>query len=137
MSEQTSKSLEEILKDKGLSKAQFSRLMNTSAQNVQNWINRGVPAIKALEVSSKLQVPIDSLIKVGDEWKGVEIQEPTRGYFMPLKEKEPRKVATAREAMLEIIETGLLKDLTPTEFRKLIDLLESLPSQSEGREGDQ
>lgn len=136
MSEQTSKSLEEILKDKGLSKAQFSRLMNTSAQNVQNWINRGVPAIKALEVSSKLQVPIDSLIKVGDEWKGVEIQEPTRSY-LSIKEKEPRKVSTAREAMLEIIETGLLKDLTPTEFRKLIDLLESLPSQSEGREGDQ
>lgn len=146
------KDLEPLLIERGLSKAEFARMMNTSSQNIQNWCNRGVPAIKAFEAASKLGIPVSDLIHLSedreDNFSPKELAERSRERRDELRDLMAKKaryqappefinknfkkteVLTAREVLFEIIESGLLKGLSQKELFKLISMLESLPSGS-------
>lgn len=113
------KNLDDLLDQRNISKAAFARMMSTSAQNVQNWCNRGVPAIKALEVASKLGIPVSEVSAMGSDDSGLDL--------------DFSQIDSAREAVGVIIELGLLKNLSQRELGKLIGLLDNLPS-SEGKE---
>lgn len=108
------KNLAEILRENRISKAEFARMMNTSAQNVQNWCKRGVPAIKALEVASTLGVNVSDISPLKDQDSALSV--------------DPEKIKSARDAMTTILELKLLKNLDQRELYKLIGMLDSLPS---------
>lgn len=114
------KDLNEILSERRISKAEFARMMNTSAQNIQNWCSRGVPSIKALEAASKLGVAVSDIADV-----------KTEGYALDL---DLSKIKSARDVMSTILELKLLKNLDQKELYKLIGMLDSLPSNPSDKE---
>lgn len=100
--EPTDSKLRDVLNAKGITPAEFGRMMGgMKSQTVNNWLKRGVPHSKVQFVSQKLgvsvsdisqsEVPVsvdgalpapttveEYLARYGDQWRGMPIEELTK-----------------------------------------------------------
>lgn len=65
MNTDTPSKLRTVLEKKGISQAEFARLMNIYPQKVTNWINRGVPNNMAMAVAIALGVSVKEIAQDG------------------------------------------------------------------------
>jgi len=116
MNKQKGSKLRNALEDKNLSQAEFARIMGILPQKVTNWINRGVPHGRVIEVAAKLEVPLNTVSQssINDQ---IELYERK-------KESDPKNSK-------EFIELygGVIAGMSQSEQMKLVGKIEMLVDQ--------
>lgn len=96
--------LKSVLKEKGIKYSEFAKMMNVAPQSINQWINRGVPHARELEVAKKLGVSVARVSQKRIDQQGV--------YGLSDKDypKSSREfVAVNGEAMRQMPKDELLK----------------------------
>jgi SOS-response transcriptional repressor LexA len=123
--------LRKVLEEKGVSQAEFARLLGIYPQKVTNWINRGVPNNRALEVAAALGVDIEEVsqdqmsMQIAQYKRGVEIGGELVNSVREAIENPFKKTSVGMVPLIAWVRAGAWED--PVDNYSVGDAEEWLP----------